>query len=454
MADITLCLITKGRSEFIDQLLTSFDQALKNDKVNILVVLNGANSKVIERFQEWGIKHADRVDFVIFLENQANNPQAWNKILSLKTKWVMFPSDDDVINDDFSDVVNTLGIIPPSIGAVATSMKVIDLSGNEFGILRKPFFSPQLSVVENAARAISQCPFLWPSLIIRVSSLPQQVPHSRYVFDWWIGLYLIFTSGISTMESPTISYRVHNQQESSVASLSRKNLEALTHLGEFFESQIFTNWLIARSPQEVIEFLLNLAKYPPLYGEMKFSSQMVSIITNRVMSLRNEIEVNKIALFTKALAHDVLIDETQLKYLSKYSNLKSVSGIHFNYFFRTNPAVCSRIKTIFNSSSQPMINLPILRVCCNHTAKTEEGIKLNCDEDFSREDLIDQLHLKSTEYFQSRQYFQKSVSPFEYRIIIMIRKLKHYAPKKNTKEIRSIEKFLISHLCNYYNFKT
>jgi len=439
MIDITLCLITKGRPDFLNELLASFDRALDHKNVKVLVILNGVEPKIMNDFYKWGGKHIGRVDFASFAQNDAGISRLWSEITSLKTKWVMFPSDDDVINDGLSSVLDKLESIPAEIGAVATPLNLIDSKGSEIGLERKPTFSPDLSIVENSAKAISQCPFLWPGLVIKVSALPQHIPNARYVTDWWIGLYLIFSTGIAILDSPVIFYRVHEQQESFAASLSRKNLEALTHLGGFFQSPTFSDWLNARTAAEVMDFLFFIRKYPPLYGEIKFSSELVSIITKRVMELRNESDIHRVALFTNAFAHDVLIDTAQLKYFGKNEASRIVDTNVFNYNFTINASVCQTVRVLGDSSRDSKNATLSLRIGCNHTVKVRGQIQLNCDEKYSKEDLIDQLLIKSAEYFQSQEIFQNSVSPFEYRLVKIIRLIKNRAPKFLLKSLQNIK---------------
>lgn len=54
MSDITLCLITKGRPDFLNELLASFDRALDHKNVKVLVILNGVDPKIMNDFYKWG----------------------------------------------------------------------------------------------------------------------------------------------------------------------------------------------------------------------------------------------------------------------------------------------------------------------------------------------------------------------------------------------------------------
>lgn len=428
MNDITLCLITKGRPNFLQHLLESFDRVLIHDNVKVLVILNGVEPRIRNEFYSWGKTHLGRVDLVSFDQNDAGISRLWGEIISLKTEWIMFPSDDDVINDDFFGRLEFLECDSADIGAFATPLNLIDSKGLDVGLIRRPIYSSEVSYVENAAKAISQCPFLWPGLIMRVSALPQHIPNSRYVSDWWVGLYLIFTTGISILESPAVFYRVHEQQESFAASLSRKNLEALTHIGKFFQSPTFSNWLSSRTTTEVIDFLHFIRRYPPLYGELKFSSELVSVITDRIVELRIESEVHRVALSTKAFAHDVLIDAAQLRFLGEHEKLRSINPNRVNCNFTLSPSVCTSVKSIIDLSGDLVSGIPTLTVGCSHTSKIGSEIRLDCTEKYSKDDLIDQLLIKCGEFFQSQEIFQNSVTPFEYRLVRAIRRIKNRAP--------------------------
>jgi hypothetical protein len=259
------------------------------------------------------------------------------------------------------------------------------------------------------------------------------------VTDWWIGLYLIFSTGIAILDSPVVFYRVHEQQESFAASLSRKNLEALTHLGGLFQSPTFSDWMNDRTDAEVMDFLFFIRKYPPLYGEIKFSSELVSIITKRVMELRNESDIHRVALFTNAFAHDVLIDTAQLKYFGESEASRIVDSNVYNYNFTINALVCRAVKVMGESYRNSNNVTASVMVGCNHTVKVRGEIQLNCDERYSQQDLVDQLLIKCAEHFQSQEIFQNSVSPFEYRLVKMIRLIKNHAPKFLLKGLQKIK---------------
>jgi hypothetical protein len=234
MDDLTLCLITKGRNEYLEPLLESFDAIVGLPNIKFVIILNGTSDEITQRFEYWARNHGDKVRISHFKNNDARLSTFLPIIHSINTSWVCFPSDDDIINVEFFRNWQQFISSFSNYDAIATNLDLIDGKGNFRGIRKAPSYDLTLAVEERVAKAISECPFLWPGLIIRKDKVPLQIPPTRYVSDWWIGLFLILGSRIALSEHSFTRYRVHSQQESSVSSLSRKNQEALIHLETLF----------------------------------------------------------------------------------------------------------------------------------------------------------------------------------------------------------------------------
>lgn len=427
MSDLTLCLITKGRPEYLNSLLNSLDLCLKYEQIRVLVILNGVEEKIAFQFNEWSQNYPEKVKLLKYQENDARLSRFWPSILNIKTKWISFPSDDDVLNHSFLDHWDEFENSHSSFGAIATRLELIGPTGSRLGISRNPSFKPELAMTESMAQAFSECPFLWPGLIIQVSALPKEIPDSRYVLDWWVGLHLLFSSSVQVSEKVLVNYRVHDGQESAVASLSRKNLEAITHLGNFVNGDLFARWVSDLPQKESIEFVENLARYRPLYGDTKFSGEFVSIITSKVASLRPEHEVRISCLLANALAHDVLIDEGQLKYLGLQNlELGSLNKSNFNLEFCA--GVCEELKLVLGFKFLNPVDFPTVRVGCNHSNSNASFVKLDCNKTAQREMILDNLEVSGEEQLKSRDVFLASVSPFEYNLIRKYRVAKTKMP--------------------------
>ncbi len=428
MSDLTLCLITKGRPEYLGSLLDSLERCLKNDRVQVLVILNGVQEKIAIHFEEWSRKYPAKVTLQKHQDNDARLSRFWQSILDVKTKWISFPSDDDVLNHYFLDHWDAFEKSHSDFGAIATQLDLIGPTGSSLGIARKPSFNPELSLAESTAQAFSECPFLWPGLIIQVSNLPKQIPDSRYVLDWWVGIYLVFTTRVQVSREVLVNYRVHEGQESSVASLSRKNLEALMHLGNFVNGKEFADWINIRKSSELVEFLNLLIKYPPIYGDLKFTSELVSLITRRVEHLSKERAVKLTSFFVNALAHDVLITENQLRYLGLNLTDNLVSDDKANFNLKFAKGICPELRMVLAHYHSNSGEYPSIIVGCRHSESGEKFVKFECNALTSKREIEDKFILEAEELLKKSEVFHGAVSPFEYNLIRIFRRIKTSMP--------------------------
>lgn len=428
MSEITLCLITKGRPEFLEQLLESFNRIVEYPYVRFHIILNGTSEEVRERFETWANTYQSKVEITFVKENNPNLGTYLPVFKSIKSEWVCFPSDDDIIEREFFKQWENFISNFTDCGAIATNMDLIDDQGKLLGILKKPSYTTEIPPEESAAKSLSECPFLWPGLIIKVSELPTSLPSTRYVSDWWIGLHLIFTSNVRVVDDVFTRYRVHEQQESNVSSLSRKNLEALVHLGTFIRSKEFSNWIIELDVIKVVGFLESLIKYPPIYGDTKFSGEFVSLVTQTVEALRIENDIRSAAKLVNAYFHGVIIDDSTSICLENSTHQMIPAYIKFNSNFIFDQMCCQKIKsaqsTIYSSSEV----YPEVLVGCLHGNKPKKDFVLNCEAIDTTSQLLDALAQGANAHFEKLGAFERSVSRFEYSLILKVRRFKKYIP--------------------------
>lgn len=424
MADITLCLITKGRDEYLDALLDSFDRVLTYPDVKVLVILNGVKPTLQERYTKWAFSYPERVTLHSFDVNDVRLSRFWPLILNVKTDWISFPSDDDVLNEGFFSDWKSFHDKFSGFDAVACSMNLIDSNGFKLGIVRTPTFAPNLTQVEMAAKAFNECPFLWPGLVIRSNALPIESTNSRYVADWIIGLSLIFSKKVAVESRSLLNYRVHNGQESAISSMSRKNFEALLHFTDFVNGSTFSEWVVELSSEEIFSFFDLLTQYPPIYGDPIFSAEFVGVLTRRIADIRAEEAVHRKGLLTNAYAHQVLMTSNQLKFL-----ISSADGIYSNipetnFAFHLAEDVCVTLRELMlnHRSSLPEINL-----YCNHSKKSRSGVHVDCSR--AGADLIDEVLYKCHGHLMASNKFNFSISPIEIKLIKTFRYLKRSSPK-------------------------
>jgi hypothetical protein len=430
MPDITLCIITKGREQFLAPLLMSLDKILLNEEVKVLAILNGVSSEIEGVWKNWEQSHPGRVVIKVYQVNKPGISHYWPIIRDTNSKWIAFPSDDDILSETFFKDWVTFERDFENFGAVATSLRLIDSTGSSLGVLRKPEFSTSSPLTLSLAKSLSECPFLWPGLVIKVKQLPKNLPHSRYVADWWLGLYLFLTTSVTVTNQNFVQYRVHSGQESAISSLSRKNLEALIHIGELIKSNVFAIWINERSESEVIEFLQGIVRFPPIYGDAKCSSELVSIITSTIINLRSEKEIQFLALRVNAYVHDVLVDDSQLGFLGNVDQNLGSERFKLNFGAEFDAGICSQIEFV-KSEIAPHIydGKPIVRIGCRHSVGTRLNVKIDCVSFTERDEIVSHLLARSTEYLQSIDAFRSEVSPFEYFLIKKLRMIRTKIPK-------------------------
>jgi hypothetical protein len=176
--DLTICLITKGRVEYIDQLLESLDPVLEYDWVKILIVLNGANLDFQTKIESWAVgKAAVLVEYRI--ENESRPSYLWTSIRKHVNSWCTFISDDDVFNHEILNEIKKVFILNSNLVGIASSVEVIDSVGNVTGEIRNPTYKTEISSGKSFARAIHEPCFPWPSLYFDIRTLPEILPNSR-----------------------------------------------------------------------------------------------------------------------------------------------------------------------------------------------------------------------------------------------------------------------------------
>jgi hypothetical protein len=243
---------------------------------------------------------------------------------------------------------------------------------------------------------------------------------------------------VAVSESVFVNYRVHDNQDSAVASLARKNLEALTHLGGIIEGKLFADWITQATSREVLNFLQNLVGYPPLYGDPRFSSEMTSVVTRRVANLRNEAEIQIFTRFVNALAHNVLVNGKQLKFLGLTKLVPGIGTNSFNFNLELSKSVCSEVRLLLEVSSIRTDSFPTVIVGCQHSESEFSQIRLKCDDFDDKESLIDTFLIGAGDYLEATEFFDTSVSPFEYRIVRRIRIIKGKIPRSLNKLVYSL----------------
>lgn len=433
----TFCLVTKGRIDFVQPLIDSLKVVLTHNDFHLFVILNGASTEYGEHFLRLKYQFDDKITIKTIEYNDVRPSSYWNYVLEVKTDWIMFLNDDDVIRNDVLDVMPNLLKRFQEYDVITSSLAVIDNNGVSSGEIRVPSFNMKLSRVEQFADAFHQIPFLWPGLIIKSKVLPQKMVESRYVYDWWLGLNLMLTCSIVSTDIHIINYRVHSSQESNLASLRRKNLEALFHFTRFVKSEQFRIFVQGLSQAETLGFLNILATNLPIYGDPLFGRILFYFIVYEVIHCLNSKSATASSLLILSKAMDTVMTKSQLRFFTNLdSNLERV--LDSNIHLKCQEFDCDKLRMI--AEIFPSNNFALdINIHCRHSQSiSSKSLFIDCDVHIDQDNTEDQIAFYVQNQLELAGIFSPAVSIFEYSLIMKYRKLKKLIPGAFLLKLRRI----------------
>ena len=376
---LTICLITKGREKYLDPILRSFEGALKDTEIQFLILDNGAPPSVSLRLQAWQRRNATSVRIERLEVNDSRPSVLLHHLYKNEVEWVIFPSDDDEFRPEIIDVWRDTLKRKPNIVAFATAAAVI----NERGVLTGEVLIPSAfrsSGLERAAGALHEPPFHWPSLFLRLSKLPKELPSSRFVFDWWVGIQLLLAGEVEISESIGLNYRVHPEQESFLAPLKRKYFEAQVWLVDLLGSEQFKEWAIALTDAERIEFWKFVSKQKPIYGDPNFSRPVLAMLYRELESFMISTESSMTLAGDFALLNAVLLKDGETKNLIP-GMPQLVTEDRGNVRIIARSDVCKEISEACELICGTELSEEFY-LSCNHSSKGSSQIKFDCSKLF------------------------------------------------------------------------
>jgi len=424
--DLTICLITRGRPEFLDPLLNSLSEALKFEWVKVIIVLNGTSDVVSKKVKEWGLTNSR----IIVESRDKNDPRQsiqWNSIKKYSPGWCNFISDDDVFNPKILNEISKMWNLHPESIAISTAVEVIDKNGVKTGEIKAPFYEGNSNKARNIGLAFNKPGFPWPSLFLDIRRLPEILPNSRYAFDWWVGIQLILRGQVLSTELPGVQYRVHAAQESSVSSNRRKYFEALVWFKNIISSKSFQSWLKTLNPEELRDFWVAFNDPGPIYADDKFRPYLINLLIESFESIDNQ-EWADIAKREFALLNGVLLRGSELIHLDEDVQKKVIAG---NFVLIFNSKTCDLIRDLKGYFLGDIYSREF-RVGCRHVVSNEKDLIVDCSKLASleidqRADLVVSM---LTEHLERIGYFDFTLSPVEIGIVEKYRKLKAFLPEK------------------------
>ena len=273
---LTICLVTKGRKDYLSEALTSYEKFIETADVNVILIDNGSDEYSKQILDKWRFKYNSKVNYYRSETNeQSSGVYFWEKIQIFNPEWVLFPGDDDVLVFDIYEEWRKAVKDNNALTAFATSAQIIDSNGKITSEIRSPAIGGLTSQIEVLAQSLHEPPFFWPGLFIKFAAIPDTIISSRFVFDWWVSLQLVIKGQIKSTKSIGINYRVHRNQESFQATNRRKFFEGYNMLTTVINSAEFKQSLEQMTNLEKQKLLELCIDIRPLYAQSEYYMPLI-----------------------------------------------------------------------------------------------------------------------------------------------------------------------------------
>lgn len=426
---LTICLVTKGRHEYLTDALRSYEDFLRTGEVEILIIDNGSDSFSKKILCDWKLKHGSQVHYYRHENNEKiGTPFFWNVISAYQPEWILFPGDDDILVFDVFSQFKKAIKNNNSLNAFAASGQVVNSKGISTGEIRFPAIYGASTDIEKTALALFEPPFFWPCLFIKYSAVPENPIFSRFVFDWWLGLQLVLSGSIETSNNIGVKYRAHEMQESFQASTRRKNFEGFNMLLSIFDSDLFVNFLKKLNDAELSIFFNLCMEKKLLYGQPEYNMVLLHDLASAVIKhiksnfIKFEIAekfLSGFGIYTKTRDLETIFNGLELPYQDSLGNVAVI-------FSQNTCAALTRAGKYFRTEGFNKFT-----VGCEHSNIKSGLLKLNCGllSKFDDDYVADQILVGIDKISENQGELNFVVSPFERKLISIYRKFKLFVPK-------------------------
>ena len=439
---LTICLVTKGRKQYLNEALSSYEEFLNTGEVNVIIIDNGSDSLSKEILYNWKLKHDSKVSYFRVESNEKlGTPFFWEKISSFNPNWIIFPGDDDVLVFDIYEEWKKALKNNGSLNAFAASAQVIDSKSKLTGEIRMPAVYGVLSRVEMVSRSLHEPPFFWPCLFIRFDVIPEKVITSRFVFDWWISLQIVLKDQVESTKSIGLKYRTHQNQESVQATSRRKNFEGYGMLSSVINSAPFNEYLGSMTDSDLKALVGLCMSKKPLYGQPEYYNGLIKDLTfNIIDALKDNLIRNEIAE-KYILSSNVYTKNNDLETIYTGLDLASKES-KGNLTLNFSEGICENlgnVEKLFNQNSSAKID-----VSCKHSKFTQDSVIVNCINFNGLDDyeIADMVLLAIEDHFQNKGLLNYTITPFERELIKFYRRLKLKIPRLIKKNLSQIKRYI------------
>ena len=425
--NLTICLVTRGRSQFLEACLESLEGCLQAGIAKVLIFDNGSPAETSIKLANWCEKND--VECIRYRENDSRPTRVRKAINERRLTWVVFPGDDDIFIVDSLKYFKRELEANASLSAIAFNVETIDSDGRNLNRVRKPEFRAVLPKPISVAKSFHEPQFLWPSLFFRADLIVQPVPTSRFYFDWWIGQCLILNGNLTWVDECAVQYRVHPLQESHLANNRRKYFEATQWMVRLIDSSLFQTWVRDLSQSELIEFWNYLLALGPIYSSEYFSGQILQKLSSTLLELKSEPDLLPQILGAYAATKGVWLRTGELNNLT-LAESPSRRPFPSNISVKAVRGSCDALLMATQEFEINSISLKTYSVSCKHSSSSHSDFMLNCDQfaTFEIDQIADQVVLKLSEKAEQLGQFEFLTTGAEQSLILWLRRVKRSFP--------------------------
>ena len=423
--NLTICLVTKGREDYIDDVLSSFLPLIEYENVEVFIVDNGSDAICQKKIADWQSTNSSKSRLFRFESNDPSYAVIWPEILKANVDWIVMPGDDDFLRSEILNEWKTATTANPNLVAFAAGAQVMNENGVLIDVILQPTAAMAASKMEQVATAFHGPAFIWPTLFFRAGSIDLQVPPSRYAFDWWVGLNLLVAGDVLTTTSIGIDYRVHSIQETNLAPLRRKFFEGSFWLGEYVRSDGFKIWITSLNDEDRLLLWDALLRKMPIYGDAHFGNPLMHALAHLLMSSSQNIGTSYRISTEFAALYGVFLRDGEVSSLLLNRDESFTES-------RGNIRIIPAIDTCFHivKASQLVTGLENARefgVYCKHSNKKKGHIFVECDRNILNTPTVnaDLLINAITSFCENQKEFDIALSSSEKRVLSFIKSVQN-----------------------------
>jgi hypothetical protein len=438
---LTVCLVSKGRPDFLPSILGSFDNLLDLEEVDFLIIDNGSDPVSCELLSNWASVNSSKSAYIRYDENDPRPSRYWSDIYAMNLDWILMPGDDDIlVREGILSFLNTAKA-RKNVNVIGGSAHIIDQHGVSNGKSITPVTSNDRSNIENFVSALHGPGFIWPATFFKPGLVGANVPSSRFAFDWYLDCIFILNASYVVLEDIVLKYRIHSSQETNLASLRRKYFEGFFWLSKLIKSQFFMTWLSNLDDAEVAEFWSLLMSNRPVYGDEEFGKQLTFHVAERILILDLPNETLALVSLDLATLNNVFLSKGEIRHFLNFTEERAHTFQFSNVRFIPTPSLCINNEFFEIEERQELSIVKSFEVYCRH-APSISNFEIDCTKykNVQRNNLQEMLLMDLEFHLQKIGFFEGKLTSLDRKVLSIYPSIISKLPKSVTKMIKFLLK--------------